>query len=401
MRYPNPTGEPRPVTIPREHDLLCFSHLRWDFVFQRPQHLLTRFARDRRVFHVEEPLFQDGPPRLSVTTRGHNLWVVVPHLPIGTGPVAAESMQRGLLDRLLAEEAIDRPITWFYTPMAMGFADHVEGVATIYDCMDELRGFAFAPPELEQRESALLRRADLVFTGGQSLYEAKRGQHPRVYPFPSGIDQAHFGRARHPLPDPADQADIPRLRLGYFGVIDERMDLGLLAGVADARPDWHLVMIGPVVKVDPADLPRRANIHWLGSRKYDELPAYIAGWDVAILPFARNAATRFISPTKTPEYLAAGKPVVSTSIRDVVRPYGDGGMVAIADTPDLFVAAVQRELTRCDRHWLARVDEHLAGCAWDQTWRRMHEWMAHTIAAKTRPPAARRDAEVAAAQGGA
>ena len=183
----------------------------------------------------------------------------------------------------------------------------------------------------------MLARADLVFTGGQSLYEAKRGQHPRVFAFPSSVDAAHFARARRATDDPADQAAIPHPRLGFFGVIDERMDLDLLAAIADARPDWHLVIIGPVVKVDPASYRERANIHYLGKKDYQELPGYLAGWDVALLPFAINESTRFISPTKTPEYLAAGKPVVSTPIRDVVRPYGMRGLVHIAATADDFV----------------------------------------------------------------
>lgn len=373
---------PDTSAIPQGHDLLCFSHLRWDFVFQRPQHLLGRFARERRVYYVEEPFFHAGAPYLAINPRSDGLRVVVPHLPGGVDQVAAEELQRALLDRMIADEGIDRPIAWFYTPMAMGFADHMRPIATVYDCMDELREFAFAPPELAEREQQLFRRADLVFTGGHSLYEAKRHQHHDVHAFPSGIDRAHFARAREPLPDPDDQAAIPRPRLGWFGVIDERLDLELLAGIADARPDWQIVMIGPVVKIDPASLPRRANIHWLGQRNYDELPAYLAGWDAAILPFARNAATRYISPTKTPEYLAAGKPVVSTSIRDVVRPYGESGLVGIADTPDTFVAAVLAAQANRDEGWLAQVDAHLAGCSWDDTWRRMHGLVARAVGAR-------------------
>jgi glycosyltransferase involved in cell wall biosynthesis len=369
--------------IAPEHDVLCFSHLRWDFVFQRPQHLLSRFARDRRVFYFEEP-HRGGPARIEIHRRGSRLKVVTPHVPAGLAGAEEEALLRQLVDRLIAVEQIERPIAWFYTPMALGFADHLGPAATIYDCMDELSGFVGAPAELTARERDLFARADLVFTGGESLYESKRPHHPRVYAFPSGIDRDHFARAREPLPDPPDQAAIPRLRLGFFGVIDERMDLDLVAGIADARPDWHLVMIGPVVKIDPASLPRRANIHWLGGRSYADLPAYIAGWDVAIMPFAHNASTRCISPTKTPEYLAAGKPVVSTAIRDVVHPYADRSLVAIADTPDMFVAAALRELMRCDHHWLRRVDDHLALCSWDDTWSRMHRLVAQTIADRTR-----------------
>jgi len=380
-------------------DVLVLSHLRWDFVYQRPQHLMSRCARRRRVFFCEEPIVHDDralAPRLEVSARDRNLSVCVPQLPAGLSAPEAEAVQRQLLDRLLGEQRLHHYAAWYYSPMPLGFTRHLRPAATVYDCMDELSAFAGASPLLRERERELFERADLVFTGGQSLWQVKRAHHPSVHAFPSSIDAAHFGRARATpatsatsepggstdatRPGPADQADIPRPRLGYFGVIDERMDLALLAGVADARPDWQIVMIGPVVKIDPASLPRRANIHYLGARAYQDLPAYIAGWDVALMPFARNASTRFISPTKTPEYLAAGKPVVSTSIHDVVQPYGALGLVAIADGVDEFVAAIAGELARGDRdRWLAEVDAFLAGDSWDETWERMQRLIAGVV----------------------
>ena len=272
---------------------------------------------------------------------------------------------------------------WYYTPMGLPFSDHLAAATVVYDCMDELSAFAGAPAALKTSEAELFRMADVVFTGGHSLYEAKRRRHPRVFAFPSSVDVGHFSRARRISRDPSDQADIPHPRLGFFGVIDERMDYDLLAGVAAARPDWHLVLIGPTAKVDPAALPRAANIHYLGPKSYAELPEYIAGWDVALLPFARNEATRFISPTKTPEYLAAGKPVVSTSIRDVVRPYGEQGLVHIADTVDAFVEASAACLTGEPVARLEAVDAFLAHLSWDSTWRQMRR--AITQAMKSRP----------------
>jgi UDP-galactopyranose mutase len=364
-------------------DLVCLSHLRWDFVYQRPQHLLSRCARDRRVFFCEEPIWLEGAdagqPRLDVSRRDDGVYVVQPRLPGGLSLADSERMQQDLLDELFTTHEIRRHVSWYYSPMPLGFTRHLRPVATVYDCMDELSAFAGASPLLREREQELFGRADLVFTGGQSLYEAKRDQHPSVHAFPSSIDVTHFGRGRRAVPDaegPQDQAGIGHPRLGYFGVIDERMDLELVAGVADARPDWHIVMIGPVVKIDPATLPQRPNIHWLGGKDYKALPAYIAGWDVALMPFARNESTRFISPTKTPEYLAAGKPVVSTSIRDVVRPYGTMGLVSIADSVTDFVAAGERELQRARdaagrTRWLDEVDAFLAGNSWDSTWERM------------------------------
>ena len=370
-------------------DLLCLSHLRWDFVFQRPQHLLIRAAQRHRVFFLEEPVAADGAAHMVVRAVRPNIRVAVPHLPHDTPPEAREPLLRRLLDGLLAEHAVHRYIRWYYTPMALGFTRHLAPLLTVYDCMDELAAFAGAPSALREREAELFAAADLVFTGGQSLYAAKRRQHPRVYAFPSSVDRAHFARARANAADPADQAGIPRPRLGYFGVIDERMDLPLLAALAAARPDWHLVMVGPTAKIAPENLPRRANIHYLGMKGYEDLPAYLAGWDVALLPFARNDSTRFISPTKTPEYLAAGKPVVSTPITDVVRPYGERGLVRIAATPEAFVAAVAAAIAEDPADAAARVrraDAYLAGLSWDRTWQEMERLIAVTVAA--RAPAA-------------
>lgn len=365
-------------------DLVCLSHLRWDFVYQRPQHLMSRFARDRRVFFVEEPVFGEGPPRLEITGRPEGVQVAVPQLPAGLSPEAAEAAQGDLLLGLLAGHGIDDYVLWYYTPMAIAFTDSLRPAAVVYDCMDELSLFRGAPPALLEREAKLLEAADLVFTGGQSLYEAKRERHPEVYAFPSSIDAEHFARARGEIAEPADQAALPRPRLGYFGVIDERIDLDLLAAVADARPDWQLVLVGPVVKIDPATLPRRPNLHYLGMKGYGELPGYLAGWDVALMPFALNESTRFISPTKTPEYLAGGRPVVSTPIHDVVRPYGEQGLVEIAASPEEFVASTARALEggagRGD--WLRRVDELLARSSWSRTWRQMSDLIDEAVAAR-------------------
>jgi UDP-galactopyranose mutase len=364
-------------------DLVCLSHLRWDFVYQRPQHLLSRFAKERRVFFVEEPIFDEGPMRLDVSRRDCGVYVVVPRLPEAlAGEEALETAQRAMIDRLFADHQINAHFLWYYTPMAVGSTKHLRPLAIVYDCMDELSAFKGAPSALKDREAELFKRADLVFTGGQSLYEVKRHQHKNVYAFPSSIDAAHFAQARCVADEPADQAQIPHPRLGFFGVIDERMDIELLNMVAAARPDWHLVMVGPVVKIDPADLPQRANIHYLGGKSYHELPSYLASWDVALLPFARNESTRFISPTKTPEYLAAGCPVVSTSIRDVVRPYGEQGLVHIADTPSEFVAAIEAAMNEDAAARMREVDDFLAQTSWDQTWGRMAELIEDVITSR-------------------
>ncbi|MDZ8085876.1 MAG: UDP-galactopyranose mutase [Nostoc sp. DedQUE12b] len=365
-------------------DIVCLSHLRWNFVYQRPQHLLTRCAQGKRVFFIEEPIFSQEPlGKLDINEDSSGVVVVVPHLPQGLSEEAINADLQVLINNLFAQHNINKYICWYYTPMAIAFTRHLQPQAVVYDCMDELSAFHGASPTLKNYEAELFRRADLVFTGGQSLYESKVNQHPNVYAFPSSVDVPHFGQARN-VQEPEDQAHIPHPRLGFFGVIDERMDIELLAGIAEARPDWHLVIIGPVVKIDPANLPQHENIHYLGGRDYKDLPAYLAGWDLAMLPFARNESTRFISPTKTPEYLAAGRPVVSTSIRDVVRPYGESKLVRIADTVSEFVTAAELAMQEDTpaSEWLSRVDVFLEKISWDRTWASMMKLIDSAIAAR-------------------
>jgi glycosyltransferase involved in cell wall biosynthesis len=363
------SADPRPL-------LVCFSHLRWNFVWQRPQHLLTRAAAVFDILFIEEPLFEAGTvPRLARDRIGPGLDVLVPILDrtLETGPEAGRT---AILARLVAEaleaHASTTRVFWYYTPAAIAFTSDLVRDLTLYDNMDELSAFRGASEALIAQEKALLARADLVFTGGRSLYEAKRDAHPDIHCFPSSVDTAHFRRARAGgVPDPADQAAIPHPRLGFFGVVDERFDPDLLGRLADLRPDWHIVVLGPVVKIDPAGLPKRPNIHWLGPKSYDALPDYLGHWDVGLMPFALNASTRFISPTKTPEFLAAGLPVVSTPIVDVVRSYGEAGLIEIAGTPMETARAVEALLTRPRGPWLARVDRRLAEGSWDRTWTEM------------------------------
>ena len=347
---------------------------------QRPQHLLSRAARERRVFFWEEPFFDfrgAGEGELEVieeTVKGGRVWVVRPHLAAyAPGSADADAAQRALLADFLRRFGVARSVSWYYTPMALGFTGALAPEAVVYDCMDELSGFLGAPPELRAREGELFARADVVFTGGMSLYESKRRQHANVHAFPSSIEVEHFRQAGGTLPDPQDQAAIPHPRAGFYGVLDERLDIALVAEVAQLRPAIHFVLIGPVVKIDPATLPAAPNLHYLGPKQYAELPAYLAGWDVATLPFARNESTRFISPTKTPEYLAAGKPVISTPIHDVVAGYGDEGLVAIAATPEEFAEALDKALIPPDAAWREAVEAKLATNSWDKTWAAMWE----------------------------
>jgi UDP-galactopyranose mutase len=370
-----------PVSSEAEHSapdnepttLICFSHLRWNFVFQRPQHLMSRFARDRNVIFWEEPMTIGARDTAYLQVReapnSPNVRVVVPHLPEGMPEDAREATLKRLLDAHVA--SVRGPlVAWYYTPMMLPFSRHIQPDVTVFDAMDELSKFKFAPAKLLELEQKLIDRADIVFTGGSSLYEAKKDRHANIHCFPSSVDRAHFFKARAELFDPADQEDLPRPRLGFYGVIDERFDTELLARIAEMRPSWSFVMVGPVVKISEEDLPKRPNIHYLGPKTYEQLPFYLAGWDVALMPFAMNESTQFISPTKTPEYLAGGKPVVSTPIKDVVRHYGKLEGVKFAATAVEFVQACEAalELSRNpESGWLADADVILSATSWDTT----------------------------------
>jgi UDP-galactopyranose mutase len=364
-------------------DFLVFSHLRWDFVFQRPQHLLTRFARSHRVIFVEEPVRDERAPHWEFRSAEPNVIVCRPHTSIESPGFSPEQLQAidGMMESLIQRLELDSYVAWFYTPMALPLARRIMPKAVIYDCMDELSAFLGAPTELIDRERELLKLADLVFTGGPSLYRAKQPQHPNVHCFPSSVDAAHYAKARPGMnEEAADQKHLPRPRIGYFGVIDERIDYDLIQHLATERPEWQIAMVGPVVKVNPEILPGLTNITWFGQRSYADLPSYVSGWDVCMLPFARNRCTQFISPTKTLEYMAAERMIVSTPIRDVAEPYGH--IVFLGHHKDEFVAACDRALNLTDA---ARVDrvrlmrDVLSRTSWDNTAGRMLSLIENAI----------------------
>lgn len=365
---------PIPLSLPPEVPLVAFSHLRWDFVRQRPQHLLSRFARERAVWIWEEAIWCDHHlPYLEYHRfKGDDVTSLRPRVPHSW---SAEDKMAALqeLYALFCEQTLRcAPIAWFYTPAMMPIQGDGDVELIVYDCMDELSAFAHADPALIEQERRLLARADVVFTGGRSLYEAKKSRNPNVHAFPSAVDTAHFAQARSLAPR---QPDIRTA--GYFGVIDERLDLGLVAKLADALPDWRIEMVGPVVKIDPASLPRRANIVWSGPRDYAQLPEVLGGWNVALMPFALNEATRFISPTKTPEYLAGGRPVVSTAIADVIADWGEVEGVAIARNAVAFASAVEQAgALPAGGAWLDEVDQRLERISWDRTHAQMNILMA-------------------------
>jgi hypothetical protein len=382
--------------------LIVFSHLRWSGVYQRPQHLLSRFARDIPVTVIEEPmfLFEEGAEGYLQVANDGGVTVLTPMLPmasalgIGFREEIIEDIRRLITPCLAALSYDDAqcgrddgggPIVWYYTPMALGaLPETIEPSLVVFDAMDDLASFRNAPQALRDQEAAMFRAADLVFAGGPSLYEARRDRHPSVHCFPSGVEAQHFARAADELTPPDALSALPYPVLGFYGVLDERIDFDLIAAVADARPDWSLALIGPLAKIDEADLPRRRNIAYFGQQRYTDLPAFLAGFDVAILPFALNMATRSISPTKTLEYLAAQKPVVSTPIADVVSLYGNA--VTIAKDAPAFVEAVDAALAEStvDRQRrLAAGRAHLLEHDWDAIAESMATLMVETLTARS------------------
>lgn len=372
--------------------LIVHSHLRWDFVWQRPQQILSRLSASRRVLFIEEPMWLDDAarPSLHVTQPQHNVFRAIPRLPatLRERPDEADIAARAQIKLAIGVDGelaglFRHPVQWFYTPMAAtAMLDAFGERAVVYDCMDELSKFRFAPASLILRERYLLSRADVVFTGGMRLYEAKSRHHDNVHFYGCGVEAGHFAKALDPSTrtDPSIAA-LPGPVFGYYGVIDERLDYELLRHLARSAPHASIAMVGPVVKVDPRELPREPNIHWLGQRAYADLPSIVKGFDVCVMPFALNAATEFINPTKTLEYMAAGRPVVSTPVDDVVRNFAT--LVQVAATPEEFARAVRDSANHADPLQLQRAVERAAGSSWDNIVAEMAGHVDHAVALRT------------------
>ena len=348
-------------------DLVVFSHLRWEFVWQRPQHILQRFAKTHRVLFVEEPIEHDETENGSarIFSGGKNITVLQPKVSWENFPHNSISLIHTCMNMLKME----RPLLWFYSAEFVDVIDSLPHSLVVYDCMDELSAFQNASPLLIFQEKQLMEAADVMFTGGKSLYESKRRFHPNVYCFPSSVDQKHFAKALSKNTKiPADIAALPKPIVGFYGVIDERLDTHLLAEVAQKMPDTSFVLLGPVVKIPSEDLPHFDNIHYLGSKKYEELPHYLKGFDVAMMPFALNKATRFISPTKTLEFMAALKPIVSTAISDVKHVFAKE--VSVAHTAAEFIAALDHYFAETQTQKTTRIalqTKVVKQTSWDKT----------------------------------
>lgn len=367
-------------------DMSIYSQLRWDFVYQRPQHIIGRKAKEYRTFYFEEPMDIETTPHTDRRDANYHHYVSEEGVNVIVPLVHIEDMENiSLLEKIVKQVhqdfSIEQDIFWYYTPMAMAYTSFFNPKITIYDCMDQLAAFKNAPQNLISLEKELFKKADIVFTGGRSLYKEKKQNHDFVHCFPSSIDQEHFGQSKTALPDPDDQEQIAHPRAGFFGVVDERFDTELLKETAALLPEWNFIIVGPTAKIDPEILPKADNIHYLGMKKYAELPYYLANWDAAIMPFALNESTKYISPTKTPEYLAAGKKVISTAVHDVVHPYEDLGLVSIGRTPQEFADHI-RNSQGTDPEWAEKVKVFLDDYSWDDTVQKMNQLIKEKLAEK-------------------
>jgi UDP-galactopyranose mutase len=377
------SGQSSPHETP---DILCFPYNRWNSFYGRQQRLMTRFASTGRVIYIEEPVTGDGPSRFELSLHDCGVTVVVPHL--SASPTdQIWNVLRSLLDKVIAQQHISTKCLWFYNPMAVEWTRHLRPAVVIYDCMADWSVREDAPAEINERERELMAWADIVFTDGYGLYERKQNQHPNMHAIPSSIEASHFAEARHLRKDPPDQALIPHPRLGFCGSIDDRMDFELLGSLADMRRDWNIVFVGPLANINETDLPKRPNLHYLGSKPHEKLPFDIAGWDVAILPFKRDESTWCARETKMLEYLAAGRPVVSTAVGDLTGTYVQSGLVHVADTPAAFVEAVKTAMTENSEQRMEKVDALLSATSWARSSARMAELMDDAFRSRQIPPA--------------
>ena len=372
------------------YPIIVHSHLRWDWVWQRPQQFLSRLSKKHRVLFIEAPYPSNKTRTARVTLREvsdyRNIIVLQMAMPAARwsdGPWVDKERRR-LVQSFLAGPLgrnFDSPVQWFYDPMAVtAFAGHLDERAIVYDCMDELSLFRGSPPEMVRRDRELLAVADIVFAGGPKICRAKRRLNANCFSFGCGVDAKHFSRARDPgLPLPADVANLPHPIYGYFGVVDERMDYDLLAALADAG-SGSVVIIGPATKVDPATFPQRANLHWLGGRDYAELPAYAKSFEVCLMPFALNKATEFINPTKALEYMGSGKPIISTKVEDVVMQFSE--VVVIAESPADFIAKAAHSSVWPEQTRIKRGFELVERNSWESIVGELEKHVADTLASK-------------------
>ncbi len=375
--------------LPTAYPIIVHSHLGWDWVWQRPQQFLSRFSKRHQILFVEGPLPSDEvtvpTPEMREVTEFPNITVLRMKMPSSRWNDGAwvDKERRRLVQEVLAGPLGLRfrdSVQWFYDPMAVtAFAGHMGERAIVFDCMDQLSQFKGSPKELIRRERELLAIADVVFAGGPKIGRDKIKHNANTHSYGCGVDIKHFGKARSKTTKiPEDVANLPGPVFGFFGVVDERMDYELVAALADAYPDGSVVIIGPMTKIDPAAVPQRPNLHWLGGRDYQQLPAYVKKFDVCLMPFAINEATEYINPTKALEYMATERPIVSTPVEDVVLQFS--GVVKISQTSEEFIRLCGEAVTAPDQAAIKRGKKLSERNSWESIVEAMEGHIADVMA---------------------
>lgn len=380
---------PRNGSFDPNYPIIVHCHLCWDWVWQRPQQFLSRLSAHHKILFVEtvgpDPELSSAVARFWTAVNFPNITILRLQFPTWRWSDGAfvDRERRRLVKEFIAGPGagqFENPVQWFYDPMAVpSFLGQMNEIGVVYDCMDELSKFRGAPPQIKTRERKLLREADVVFAGGRKLWESKKLQNENCHFYGCGVDVTHFGKAREAQTNiPEDIVSLKKPILGYFGVVDERMDYDLIVKLAEANPDWSIAMVGPTIKVDK--VPQRANIHWLGQKNYLDLPAYCKAFDVCMMPFALNEATEFINPTKALEYMATGKPIVSSAVADVVTNFGS--VVKIARSHDEFISLCRQAIEKPDDALVEAGLNQAVENSWDSIVAQLEKHVSNTIKQK-------------------
>ncbi|RYD58215.1 MAG: glycosyltransferase family 1 protein [Sphingobacteriales bacterium] len=342
-------------------NIICFSPIRWNQKDQRPQQIMRRLSQYSMVHFIEEPVYDATEAYLSHTVVAEHIHVFTPHLPGGISEEKCQTLQRALLDQFMRDCNFADYTFWYATPVAFAYSKHYCPSVIVYDCLEDIWSLKLPAEKLHDLEQQLLDRADLVFTSSHTQYWNKKDRNNNVHLLPATIDRAHFDCARGKVSEAEEQEHIPYPRLGYMGIVDDRLDTQLLADIADTRPDWHIVLVGPTAKMNAAQLPQRANIHYLGNKPYADLPSYLTGWTAAIMPIQEKSHMTSGLSFKTAECLAAGLPVIATPVKAIAAQYEKENLVMKANSAAEFVAATEAILFdgAADRSWMERVNNFL------------------------------------------
>ncbi len=265
---------------------------------------------------------------------------------------------------LMWREGIRKPISWFMIPHVSLAAGRLGERLSVYYCIDDYAASPDVDAEaVRNMDEELTRNADLVFVAAKTLLEPKRKLNDNTFVSPHGVDVEHFGRAQVPsLPIPSDVRDLPHPVVGFFGLIESRMDLELLGFLARSRPNWTFLMIGRVA-VAERELPSLPNLHFIGKRPYESLPAYGKHFDAAIIPYRQTQFNYHANPLKLREYLAMGKPVVAVSTPEIDR-YSD--VVDVVNSHEEFLSRLDAVFSGTDEPSdVARRMNRVAGESWD------------------------------------